>query len=175
MKRSLIMNKKIPLLIFLMIVIIAAIGAYLWHRSTFQASPETSDTTTLSDIPAPAGWQAERQDFSRIIFVKDGEGITSNRIDVDALKEHGTLDQEIARNDDNIPSGSATATSTAYIGWNGIPMDYLNGNRVPMGWAVINGNLILVANDREADAGTSIDEYTAQEDGRKADRTLALV
>jgi hypothetical protein len=73
----------------------------------------------------------------------------------------GTLEQTIAASGD---TPLLTASST-YIGWTGIPMQHVEGNyALPVGWAIINGNLVLVSNDPETDTETALD-YSIYDNG----------
>jgi hypothetical protein len=148
--------------------------AYISHKESASAAAGGA-LAPLPDIPAPVGWQADRTSSSAIIFSPDNQDqlpsrSLPDRIEVHALTMHGTLDQEIARDEerDPIPTGMASST---YIGWSGIPLSYEGGSGIPIGWATINGNLILVSNDRESDAGSAID-YTIYNNGIMYDFNL---
>jgi hypothetical protein len=139
---------------FVIAMFVVAIFVYAYYSHSKNISTQMSDTpTNLPDISTPAGWQVDRMNTSQIIFTKDSSATFPSRIEVDALKMYGTLDQQIAHDYTSI---SGNATSSIYIGWSGMPMVY-GGDSVSVGWATINGNLILAANDKATDAETTLD------------------
>jgi hypothetical protein len=84
------------------IVLLGAAGLYAAHRhptSSSQGTPaptSQSNAGVLPDIPAPAGWDAQRMDPSRIVFTRRDDTLPLHaRIDVEAFKSRSNIVDEI--------------------------------------------------------------------------------
>jgi hypothetical protein len=143
------MKTKKCIYVIISIILIAIVGIFFYSQKSQNVSTiNGSGLATLSDISAPTGWKVERQDSSRIIIIKQDKSEFPDRIDVNATKMQGTMEEEFIK----YPSYSFDSK----IYYQNSATTSLNVSAMSDGWATINGNLILKVVDRESDSGTAI-------------------